>query len=202
MMKKNLNFLLFFVGLFFSFGVQAETVQALFHQANDPMHGNPKGKVTIVEFFDYQCLHCGEMSPVVDAIIKTNPNVRVVFKDFPIRGPVSTFAAKAAIAAKMQGKYYQFSRAMLVSKYQLTQNSILKIAKANGLDVTKLKRDMESPTVKNQIRANMQLADQLKLNGTPAFFIGRSDAKSTDNINFVLGGMTKHQMQQEINALR
>src|SRR5689334_12549783 len=102
MLKKKLLSVSLGLLCLFSFAVKAESVNALFHQNSDPVAGNPKGKVTVVEFFDYQCSHCMTMAPVIEAIIKNNPNVRVVFKDFPIRGPVSEFAAKAALAANKQ----------------------------------------------------------------------------------------------------
>ena len=72
--------------------IAPQFASALFKQDNDPTAGNPKGIVTIVEFFDYQCPHCVDMAPVTEAIIKANSNVRYVFKEFPIRGPVSDFA--------------------------------------------------------------------------------------------------------------
>ncbi len=113
-------------------------VNSLFHQAKDPVAGNPQGAVTIVEFFDYQCSHCIDMSPLLDSFLKANPNVKVIFKEFPIRGPVSEFAAKAALAAKEQGKYIEFHQALmaLAAKQQpLTQDAILNAAKSVGLDV-------------------------------------------------------------------
>ena len=105
-------------------------VDALFHQANDAMAGNPQGKITVVEFFDYQCPHCVDMTPVIDSLIKSNPQVKVVFKEFPIRGPISEFASRAALAAKEQGKYFQFHVGLMNSKQEpLTQDAILAIAK-------------------------------------------------------------------------
>jgi protein-disulfide isomerase len=171
--------------------------QALFHQANDPVVGNAKGKISIVEFFDYQCPHCVDMAPVISAIIKANPEVRVIYKEFPIRGPISDFASRAALAANMQGKYAEFSHAVLVAQQPLTQDAILDIAKKTGLDVEKLKTDMNSETVSNQIKANTKLAQDLKLFGTPAFFIGKTD--STD-IHYVPGQMNQTQLQAAIDT--
>lgn len=176
--------------------------KALFHQNNDPVVGNPNGKVTVVEFFDYQCPHCVDMAPVMAAVIKANPDVRVIYKDFPIRGPVSEFAARAAIAANMQGKYDVFSHALLTSNAPLTQESILEIAKANGLDVEKLKKDMDSSAVKNQLTANMKLAKDLKLFGTPALFVGKTSAMGKDPINYLPGRMDATQLQEVINNVK
>lgn len=165
----------------------------LFHQSTDPVAGNPNGKVTIVEFFDYQCPHCVDMAPVMDAIIKANPNVRVVYKDFPIRGPMSEAAARAALAANLQGKYAALSHALLNSKEPLSKDVILKLAKENGLDVTKLQKDMNSPEIDKQLKATMQLAQDLKLFGTPALFIANTDKSGT--INYVPGQADQGQLQ-------
>lgn len=170
----------------------------LFHQANDPVAGNPNGKVTVVEFFDYQCPHCVDMAPVIEGIIKANPDVRVVFKDFPIRGPVSEFAAKAALAANKQGKYYEFNHALLTSKTQpLTQDAVIGIAKNVGLNVDQLQKDMNDSSINDQLKATMKLAQDLKLFGTPALFIGKTDTKT--NVNYVPGQMNQQQLQDMID---
>jgi protein-disulfide isomerase len=174
-------------------------ISSLFHDANDPVAGNPNGKITVTEFFDYQCPHCVDMAPVMGAIIKSNPNVRIVFKDFPIRGPMSDLAARAAIAANKQGKYYELSHALLTSNKPLSPDVIYQLAKDNGLDVDKLKKDMNDNSVNIQIKNNMKLAQDLKLLGTPAFFIGKTDATASDNINYVPGQMNQQQLQDAIN---
>lgn len=177
----------------------ASFAKALFNQNNDPVAGNPNGKVTVVEFFDYQCPHCVDMAPVMQDAIKANPELRVVYKEFPIRGPVSEFASRAALAANQQGKYVEFSHALLSSKQQLTQESILKAAQDVGLDVEKLKKDMNGTAVSDQLKANIKLAQDLKLFGTPAFFIGKTGATSSDKINYIPGVMDKNQLQGMID---
>ncbi|HLB42737.1 MAG TPA: DsbA family protein [Gammaproteobacteria bacterium] len=176
-------------------------ISALFNQANDPIAGNPNGKVIIVEFFDYQCPHCVDMAPVMDAIIKANSNVRVVFKEFPIRGPMSEFAARAALAANKQGKYYQFSHAMLTTKQPLTEDTVYAIAKEQGLDVEKLKHDINDKSIDTQLKSNIKLAQDLKLFGTPAFFIGKLDASSSNAISYTPGQMNQKQMQSLIDQI-
>lgn len=180
----------------------ATYAKALFHQANDPIAGNPNGKITVVEFFDYQCPHCVDMAPVMSAIIKANPDLRVVFKDFPIRGPVSEFAARAALAANKQGKYDAFSHALLTSGQPLSEDSIMQIAKNNGLDVNKLKKDMEEPAIKSQLQANIKLAQDLKLFGTPALFVGKTDAKGKETISYVPGSTDQKQLQTLIDQAK
>lgn len=171
----------------------------LFHQNNDPSIGNPKGKVTIVEFFDYQCPHCVDMAPIIEGTIKTNPNVRIVFKEFPIRGPMSELAARAALAANKQGKYYEFSHALLTSNQPLSAEAIDKVAESIGLNVAQLKKDMDSSDIKTQLSDNMSLAQNLKLFGTPAFFVGPTEVKGNSNINYIPGQMDKTQLQAAID---
>lgn len=173
---------------------------ALFHQANDPVAGNPNGTITIAEFFDYQCPHCIDMAPVIADILKANPDVRVVFKEFPIRGPVSDFAARAALAANKQGKYYDFSHALLMQKQPLSEASILETAKSVGLNVDELKKDMNDKAVTDQLKNNMKLAQELKLFGTPAFFIGKTENPKT--INYVPGQMDQKQLQDAIDKAK
>jgi protein-disulfide isomerase len=176
--------------------------QSLFHQANDPVIGNPSGKVTVVEFFDYQCPHCVDMAPVMTGLTQANPNVRVIFKEFPIRGPVSEFAARAALAANKQGKYTAFSHALLNGSRTLTTASVMQIAQAAGLNVEQLKKDMEDSTIKNQLKANIKLAQDLKLMGTPAIFVGKTDANGKDAIKFIPGQVDQAQLQSIVDATK
>ena len=174
-------------------------INALFNQTNDPIAGNPQGNVTVVEFFDYQCPHCVDMAPIIDAIMKANPNVRIVFKEFPIRGPLSEFAARAALAANKQGKYYELHHALITTKQPLTENGIYTLAKAQGLNVEQLKKDMNDQSINMQLKNNIKLAQDLKLFGTPAFFIGKSDATSSNTIHYTPGQMNQKQLQDLID---
>jgi protein-disulfide isomerase len=173
-------------------------VKALFHTTNDPVGGNPNGAVTIVEFFDYQCPHCVDMFPVLTDTIKNNPDVRIIFKEFPIRGAMSDFASRAALAANMQGKYMAFHDALMQTKQPYTQEAIMAAAKSVGLNIEKLTKDMNSPEVSTQLKANMKLGQDLKLLGTPAFFIGKTDASTSTSINYVPGQINQAQMQDFI----
>jgi protein-disulfide isomerase len=173
---------------------------ALFRQSADPVAGNPNGKVTVVEFFDYQCPHCVDMAPTTAAIIKANPDVRIVFKDFPIRGAASQLGARAAVAANKQGKYYEFSHALLTANQPITQDSIIQIAKKVGLDTEKLQKDMNDGSVDAVLKANYKLAQDLKLFGTPAFFIAKTDVnKDKGTIIYIPGQMDQKQLQAEID---
>jgi protein-disulfide isomerase len=172
--------------------------KALFHQANDPVAGNPNGNVTLVEFFDYQCPHCVDMAPVIESLIKTNPQLKIVFKEFPIRGPISEFAARAALAANVQGKYYVLNHALLTYNKPLTQEIILDVAKNSGLNVEKLKKDMDDASVSNQLKGTLKLAQDLKLFGTPAIFISNTTGASK-SIDYIPGQLDQKQLQTLID---
>lgn len=178
---------------------------ALFRQAHDPIAGNPNGKITVVEFFDYQCPHCIAMTEIIDNLVKSNPNIRVIFKEFPIRGQMSEISAKAALAANQQGKYFEFHKGLMNSKVEpLTENEIYKIAASAGLNVDQLKKDMDSATVTNQIKANYKLAQDLNLMGTPAFFVGKTDTKKEAGANaivFIPGQVDQAQMNDIIKKM-
>lgn len=177
----------------------------IFHQANDPIGGNPNGTVTLVEFSDYQCPHCLDMAPIVDNLIKNNPNLRVVYKEFPIRGPVSELAAKAALAAQKQGKYIEFHNALMKSKTEpLTEDSIYKIAQSVGLNVNKLKTDIKDNSIDQQIKDTYKLAQDLKLIYTPVFFIAKTNVKTNAGSNaviFIPGGVAIDQLNDAVSKI-
>lgn len=133
--------------------------------------GNPKGDVTLVEFFDYQCIHCKKMAPVIADLIKKDSNLRVVYKEFPIFGKSSELASRAALAAAMQGKYQAMHEALINQDKRLNDEIINQAAQKAGLDMNKFKTDMNSQTVTDALEANRKLAESLHLMGTPAFII-------------------------------
>ena len=108
---------------------------ALVDHPMSPVSGNPDGDVTLVEFFDYQCGYCKRsLEPVMD-LLETDPGLRVVWKDFPVLGQVSTFAALASMAAQKQGKYLELHKALMGAPERLTEESVMEIAGQTGLDV-------------------------------------------------------------------
>jgi protein-disulfide isomerase len=143
----------------------------LLHDASSPVGGNPAGDVTIVEFFDYNCSYCKRVAPTVKALIKSDPNIRVVYKEFAILGPPSVLAAKAALAAQRQGKYVPFHGA-LMSSGRATDSTIAALAKNLGMDYGKLLKDMKDPAISKTLQRTYRLAGLLGINGTPAFIIG------------------------------
>ncbi|MGE0260857.1 MAG: DsbA family protein [Alphaproteobacteria bacterium] len=150
----------------------AERRQEIFEDPNAPVAGNPKGDVTLVEFFDYRCPYCKQVAPSIEALLGDDKQLRVVYKEFPVLGPDSVTAARAALAARKQGKYEALHQALMGMKGQINEAAILGAAKSVGIDVERLKRDMAAPEIDQMLKANHQLAAALDINGTPGFVIG------------------------------
>ncbi len=144
----------------------------VFRDLASPVGGNPAGDVTMVEFFDYNCPYCRKVGPAVRETIAGDPKLRVVYKEFPILGPNSVFAARAALAAHRQGRYVAFHDALMQVRGAADEAGALRIAAEIGLDVARLKADMADPTIQSAIGRNLRLAQALRIAGTPGFVIG------------------------------
>lgn len=144
----------------------------LLHDPASPVSGNPKGEITLVEFYDYRCGFCKKAAQAVTELQKEDPRVRVVYKDFPILGEPSELAAKAALASQAQGKHQVFHEALLASHADMTKDEILKVAVGVGLDPKRLEADMANPEWQAVIEKNRALADELGISGTPGFIVG------------------------------
>jgi protein-disulfide isomerase len=149
-----------------------EKAEEIYRAGEDLVLGNPKGKITVVEFFDYNCGYCKRAIPEVAKLIESDKDVRVVIKEFPILGAGSVFAAKAALASRAQGKYVEFHHALTAMEGVKDETSVMQAAQQIGMDVEKLKTDMEAKGVVEVIRRNYSLAEALSINGTPSFIIG------------------------------
>jgi len=134
--------------------------------------GNPEGDVAVVEFFDYTCPYCKAVEPRLQKLLQDDKGVKLVVKEFPILSPVSLIAAKAALASVKQGKYQSFHQALLGFRGQLETSAVFEIAKSVGLDVDRLRKDMDAPEVADQIIANFNLARSLNITSTPTFIVG------------------------------
>ena len=145
---------------------------ALLNDPASPVGGNPQGDVTIVEFFDYRCGVCKRLHPIVDELVKSDPDIRRVYKDWPILGPNSVLAARAAIASRKQGKYLSFHKVMMESGSAFGESAIMAMAESVGIDAARLRRDMRAAETDEIIRSNYALAEKLKLTGTPSIVIG------------------------------
>jgi protein-disulfide isomerase len=144
----------------------------MFDDPQTPVGGNLHGDVTLVEFFDYRCPYCKKVQPSVEKLVGEDPNLRIAYKEFPILGPVSVTAARAALAARQQGKYLSFHNAMMASTGGITDDTVYKVAGSVGLDIARLKRDMTAPEISAALQANHALATALDVGGTPTFIIG------------------------------
>jgi protein-disulfide isomerase len=143
----------------------------IFHNKDDLVAGNSKGNVAMVEFFDYNCGYCKRAFPDVMKMIKADGELKLVMKEFPILGPGSVYAARAALASKKQGKYWEYHLALLGHDGRIDEATADEIAQSVGLDLAKLKDDMKSDDVSDVIQRNMKLAESLRIEGTPAFII-------------------------------
>ncbi|HTI66558.1 MAG TPA: DsbA family protein [Caulobacteraceae bacterium] len=137
----------------------------------DYVAGNPNGKVTVVEFFDYRCPYCKAALPEIAKLIADNKDVRFVFKEFPILSPISETAARAAYAAKAQGKYWPVHQALLAEK-NLDGESIDRILRDNGVDVARAHADGAGKATTDFLEETRALGRATGVNGTPAFIIG------------------------------
>jgi len=144
----------------------------VFDDPDAPIAGNPKGNATLVEFFDYRCPYCKQVEPSLDALLAQDRQLRLVYKEFPVLGPESVNAARAALAARKQDKYDAMHHALMALKGQIDEAALFKVAGSVGLDVERLKRDMAAPDIDRMLKANINLAGALDIRGTPGFVIG------------------------------
>ncbi len=135
-----------------------------------PWAGNPQGDVTIFVFFDYHCGYCRRANAVIEKLLASDKNIKVVYKDYPIFGDY-TFS-KAALAAQKQGKYKDFYDVLMSSDGNFSLENILDIAKRLRLDMNKFTQDMNGQAVESQVRSNMALGNSLDINSTPTFVFG------------------------------
>jgi protein-disulfide isomerase len=147
----------------------------LFTAKHNVFYGNPKGDVTIVEFFDYNCGFCKRALTDLQKMVAEDKNVRIITKDFPVLGQGSVEAATVAVAAKQQfnaEKLWAFHQKLLTVRGQVGKQQAMDAAKEIGADMAKLTKDMESPAVRSAIEENVQIADALGLTGTPSYLVG------------------------------
>lgn len=151
--------------------LKARTAEVL-HDPDSPVSGNTSGEVTLVEFFDYNCPYCRVMVPLIAQAEAADPWLRIVDKEFPILGSGSVFAAKAALAANKQGKYVAFHRALYQVRGPVDEAKVLEVAKSVGLDVERMKTDVQDAAIAGALDKNGKLGQLLNITGTPGFVIG------------------------------
>jgi protein-disulfide isomerase len=145
----------------------------LFNSPRAIVIGNPKGNVTLVEFFDYNCGYCKKALGDVSELLKNDPNIKIVLKELPILSPGSVEAARVAIAVRIQDatKYLAFHRILLSGRGEANAARALAAAKEAGLDIERIKKDMNSAEVEATLQESAELAEALKVSGTPTYVL-------------------------------
>jgi protein-disulfide isomerase len=174
-----------------------ENSEEIFNSSRQVTLGNAQGDVSFVEFFDYNCAYCKRaMADMLD-LMKTDPKLKVVLKEFPVLGPGSVEAARVAVAVRMQDKggkkYLEFHQKLLGGRGQADKARALAVAKEVGMDMARLERDMASDEVKVTLADNLKLAEKLGLNGTPSYVIGP---------NVVVGAVGLDKLKENVNTAR
>jgi protein-disulfide isomerase len=174
-----------------------QNAAALFSSPDQVTLGNPKGNVTFVEFFDYNCGYCKHAMGDMLTLLKDDPKLKVVLKEFPVLGPGSVEAAQVAVAVRMQDptgkKYLEFHQKLLGGRNHADKAQALAVAKAIGMNMAQIEKDMTSPEVKKTLQENFKLADALGMNGTPSYVVGDS---------VVVGAVGLDALQAKINTAR
>ncbi len=174
-----------------------DNAQKLFSSPNQVTLGNPNGNVTFVEFFDYNCGYCKRAMSDMLTLMKDDPKLKVVLKEFPVLGPGSVEAAKVAVAVRMQDKagkkYLEFHQKLLGGRGPADEAHALAVAKDVGMDMGRLQKDMNSPEVKATLEEDFKLAEALGLNGTPSYVIGSE---------VVIGAVGLPGLQEKVNTAR
>jgi protein-disulfide isomerase len=169
----------------------------LFNSARQVVLGNPKGNVTLVEFFDYNCGYCKRALADMMDLLKTDPELRIVLKEFPVLGPGSVEAAQVAVAVRMQDKdgkkYLDFHQKLLGGRGQADKAHALAVAKEAGLDMARLEKDMASPEIKATLEEAFKLAQDLGVNGTPSYVVGTE---------LVVGAVGLSALKEKVNTAR
>src|SRR6266702_5439610 len=151
-----------------------ERAATIFNSPRQVNLGNPQGDVTMVEFFDYNCAFCKRaMTDMLD-LMKADPKLKVVLKEFPVLGDGSMQAAQVAVAVRMQDrtggkKYLEFHQKLLGGRGQADKARAMAAAKEAGLDTARIEKDLASPEVRATIEENFKLAEAMGMNGTPSY---------------------------------
>ena len=174
-----------------------EHAATLFSSPRQAVLGNPKGDVTMVEFFDYNCSFCKRAMADMMDLLKNDPNLKVVLKEFPVLGEGSVQAAKIGAAAMIQDKsgkkYLEFHRKLLSTRGQIAKAQAIAAAKGAGFDIARIERDAEGPEVRKTLEESFMLAEALGLNGTPSYVIGS---------NVVIGAVGLAKLKENISQAR
>jgi len=175
----------------------AKNADTIFNSPRGVTIGNKDGDVTFVEFFDYNCGYCKRaMTDMLD-LMKADPKLKVVLKEFPVLSQGSVEAAQVAVAVRMQDptgkKYLEFHQKLLTGRGAADKARAMAVAKEVGLDMAKLEKDLASAEVKNTLEENFKLAEAMGMNGTPSYVIGKQ---------VVIGAVGVDSLREKIGVAR
>jgi protein-disulfide isomerase len=175
-----------------------QNTAAIFNSSRQVVLGNPQGDVTLVEFFDYNCGFCRRAVADALTLLKSDTNLRLVLKEFPVLGEGSTQAAQVAVAVRMQDqtggrKYLEFHQKMFTSRGQVDRARALAVVREIGLDAARAERDMQSQETKVTLEESFRLAEALGINGTPTYVL--------DN-QVIVGAVGLEKLREGINNVR
>lgn len=169
-----------------------ENIEELNNNPNTPFVGPEDAKVVLVEFFDFSCGYCKRLAPTVEAIVKANPDIKVVFKPITFVAPISKYAAQAALAAGEQGKFMEMYTVLLGSQERLDEDKINEMAKKLGLDMDKYEQDVKSQKVQDTIKGVAELGNKVQVHGVPSLILNGKQLNTID----------PEGIQAEINKLK
>jgi protein-disulfide isomerase len=149
-----------------------ELRQALERDPTAPVLGNPDGNITLTEFFDYNCPHCKTMLPLMSELVRSDPQLRVVLREWPVFGPGSEFAARASLATLPTGNYWRLHAALLGMRARAEEATVMRVVRDLGLDEAAIRTGMQADTVERHITYSHLLGDHMGLMGTPSFICG------------------------------
>ncbi|KJZ30586.1 Fis family transcriptional regulator [Paracoccus sp. S4493] len=149
-----------------------ELRQALERDPTAPVLGNPDGNITLTEFFDYNCPHCKTMLPLMSELVRSDPQLRVVLREWPVFGPGSEFAARASLASLPTGNYWRLHAALLGMRARAEEATVIRVVRDLGLDEAAIRTGMQADTVERHITYSHLLGDHMGLMGTPSFICG------------------------------
>lgn len=170
-----------------------ELRRALERDPNAPVLGNPDGDITLTEFFDYNCSFCKKMVGTIQRLISSDPGLRVVYREWPVFGADSEFAARASLASLDQGRYWAFHAALMRARGRAGEATAMRAAREVGLDEARLRADMQAERIDQHIQRSFELAEHMGLIGTPSFIAGDEG---------VFGELTLDELQQMIARAR
>lgn len=151
------------------------TRDMILNDPDAPAGGNPKGDLTIVDFFDYNCPYCKKSAKSLEKVVKTDGNIRLIYRDWPILAETSIIGARLALAAKYQGQYIPVHHALMdIEGYRIPQERMIEAVRGTGIDLEQLNTDLDkhAEEIGGLIKRNLNIAEAIGLQGTPGFLIG------------------------------